>query len=246
MSDALRSFNEDGLRAWRDWLDEYKSKTVEIDPPWQLLEDPALTRRVASSVLDRCGFTTKRDAAEYLHRALDPLQLDGLLEDQGLWSWLGLYFFDDLCPVNAKGRRRINAAPHYIYEYANAKRSYRHLLATPYRILKEMPDHNRIFLDAPVSKHGDVIEQLMGRLYLIRLPGIRSAIDRLYFDESTGRIKKGMLSTKSPRKGDLRNRLKDRIRQIQLTYDLQALSGDQFIELLGPEFQALLQDHNSG
>ena len=99
-----------------------------------------------------------------------------------------------------------------------------------------MPDHNRIFLDGPLSVHGEIIEQTISRLYMFRLPGVRAAIDRLYFDEARGRPKAGIFPTKIPRRGDLRNRFSARIRQLQMTYDVAAVDATQLIELLGSEF----------
>jgi hypothetical protein len=159
-----------------------------------------------------------------------------VLSDVGLWSWLSIFYFDSVC-TSRNGKRKVLADPHYILEAADYQRRYRHLLATPYRIRTEVPDHNRIFLDAPLPVHGDVVEQTVSKLYLLRFPAVREAIDRLYFDEGTGRPKRGIVPKKtSARPGDLRNRLPLRIGQLQRTYDVAGLTGDQLLRLLGREF----------
>ena len=98
-----------------------------------------------------------------------------------------------------------------------------------------MPDHNRIYLNAPLPVHGDLVEQTMSRLYVIRLPAVRETIDRLYFDTEHDSIKRGALTR--TRRGNLRDRLTTRIQQLSMTYDVSAMSGDQLIEALGTEFE---------
>ncbi|MBK8979628.1 MAG: hypothetical protein IPM29_27330 [Planctomycetes bacterium] len=239
MRHALRRLNEAGVQDFRSWLAASRGRTATA-PPSHLLDDRTRSDTVEGDILlERPGFTTKRDAAVYLRDRLRRVRSLDLHRDQGLWTWLALFYFDDVCPVT-DGHRRVLDQAHYVLDHVNDRRRYRHLLATPHQILLEMPDHNRLFLDAPLSVHGDLVEQMMGRLYVIRLPGVRAALERLYFDHEGGRPKRGIMSSKKPRRGDLRNRLPARIRQLQRTYDLAAVTGEQFLQLLGPEFEPWL------
>lgn len=237
----LRRLNQEGMHLFRSWLDANRGSTTAA-PPSELLEDLALTEVVPGGceVPPSVKFETKREAARWLHDLLDPLRLPGLHTDAGLWSWLALCCFDNLTGQSGETSRTVRAHAHYVYDPENSKRRYRHLLHTPFQLLEELPDNNRLFLDADVRVHGDLVEQMMGRLYLMRLPGVRAAIDRLYFDERTGRLKRGARSSGKPKRGDLRHRLPMRIRQLEKTYDLAALDGDQLVVLLGPEFEAWL------
>lgn len=240
MRERLHRFAPAGLVRFREFL-----TALRLDPalplPSKLLTDEGFAVPVPGGpVLEKPGFATKRLAAEYLHRVLDPLSLPDLEQDAALWSWLAAFFFDDVCPP-VGGRRRPLANPHYVLEPNDYRRRYRHLLLTPYRLASVMPDHNRIFLDAPLSVHGEIIEQTVSRLYMFRMPGVRAAIDRLYFDEENGRPKRGIFPTKGERRGDLRNRFPSRVLQLQRTYDVGALSADQLIQLLGAEFAPWLK-----
>ncbi len=239
MSMKVRRLNNNGIDRFREYLADLRSDNT-LPVPEYLLDNKETSVKIAGApAVDRPGFATKRDAANFLVPRLESLDSPDTMNDSGLWNWLALYYFDDLCPPNSDGKRKPVADPHYILDPYNSKRRYRHLLATPYLIAKAMPDYNRIFLNAVLSKHGDLVEQTMGRLYLIRLPAIREAIDRLYFDESEGKAKRGILPKKE-KKGDLRNRLPIRIRQLRQTFDIAGLNCDQLLDLLGEEFQGWL------
>jgi len=234
---SLRRLNHVGLKVFKEWLDSHRGIIGESVPE-VLLKGPELTELVpgGADVSRAIKFTTKRQAGIFLHELLDPLQLEDIHADAGLWSWLAVRFFDELA-AQSGGKRKVLAHAHYLFDPHNSKRRYRHLLHTPFQLVSELPDYNRIFLDADVKIHGDLMEQTMGRLYLMRLPGVRAAIERLYLDEATGRMKRGAMSSGNTKRGDLRHRLPVRIRQLEKTYDLAALDGERLVALLGPEFE---------
>jgi rubredoxin len=232
----IRRFKEAGVDAFRSFLDHAR-ENPDQEPPWELLDDASMTETLGSkSVLGRQGFKTKREAASYLLPRLKAAVPGDLMADAGLWTWLALYYFDDICPPDGLVRE-VGADARYIYDPQNGRRRYRHLLATPVSIFQAIPDYNRLILDAPLDTHGDLLEQFLGRLYLFRVPSVRELAERLYYDEDQGQPKPG-ISPKKPRPGDLRNRLPVRIQQLQLTYDLAELSADRLLELLGDEFQS--------
>lgn len=232
----VRSLTTSGMERFRGYLGDLKDNAGLL-PPLGLLDSGEFSEAIdGAPKIERVELKTKREAAEYLSSALHPLHGPAIMRDAGLWSWLALFLFDEVCPGPA---RKPRAESHYILDAHNFRRRYRHLLATPYRIIKEIPDHNRIFLNAPLPVHGDLIEQTMSKLYLIRQPAVRELIDRLYYDKSAGKAKRGILPTRA-KKGDLRNRLPIRLRQLGPTYDLPSLNGDQLLELLGAEFAAWL------
>lgn len=230
----LRRFKPAGIERFRAQL-----AVLRQDPrssvDTAILEDDTLADPVTPAVdVARPGFVTKRDAADYLDSKLATLGRRGLFDDVGLWSWLAMFYLDDVAPVGSGGRK-ILADPHYILD-ADYKRRYRHLLATPVRIRREIPRDNSLFLEAPLSQHGEIMEQLVSRLYVMRIPAVAEALELLYFDEDTGRPKRGIVP-KQEQAGDLRNRFPARLRQLTLTYDLGELTGPQLVQLLGREFE---------
>jgi hypothetical protein len=239
MADSLRRLNAEGINRFAAYLGELR-KDRTLAPDRSLLVDESTSEFMAGGVeLEQPGFSTKKQAAEYLHPRLKTLDPPDLFRDAQLWTWLALYYFDDVCPADEDGKRKPVADPHYILDAQNHRRRYRHLLATPVLIKDAIPDHNRIYLNAPLPVHGELVEQTMSRLYLIRIPAVREAIDRLYFDTERDAVKPGAVTR--TRRGNLRERLTTRIQQLSMTYDVSAMSSDQLIEALGTEFEQWAQ-----
>lgn len=236
---TLRRLNPTGLLAFGTYLEQAKADGT-LPPPRELLTDARYSESVVPEVeVPETLPRTKAEVAAILRDLLAPLASKGLETDPGLWSWLALHWLDVLCPPNASGRRKVNDRAHYLLNHTDHRRRYRHLLLMPYRVLKDAPDFNRLWLNEDVSTHGELMEQTASRLYLLRVPAIREAMDRLYFDVVKGQIRRGFLS-KNPRGGDIRNRLPSRIKQLRRTFDVEALGADGLIQLMGEEFSRLL------
>lgn len=221
----LRELNDKGLETFQKYLASLRSGAASSRPEPDDDDLGALVPDhidVAQRVLSR-----KVEAAKYLASVLRDLPAARVRGNVGLWSWLALFYFDSLCP-DAKPV----ADPHYLLD-RDYKRRYRHLLATPYLILEAAPDSNRLFLEAPLHVHGDLIEQVVSRLYLIRKRSVREAMDIMYFDDVAGQARRGITNRKKA--GTLR-RLATRLQQAQMTYDIDGLSGTRLVDLLGSEF----------
>lgn len=232
----VRRFNDQGIEAFRQYLRQLR-ETPSLPPPLQLLDDPALSSVVPGvGALTRPGFATKRQAAVYLQALLKPIAGQGLFKDVGLWTWLTLFFFDDVCPPNGDKRQAANVA-HYVFDAFNYRRYYKHLLAMPLQVLEMAPGHNRLFLDMPLPVLGQVMERMAGRLYLMRIPCVPEVLDALYFDAARGKQKRNVANpNQKARAGDLANRFPIRIRQLQKTYDVYSLGASDLIRVLGSEF----------
>jgi hypothetical protein len=157
----------------------------------------------------------------------------------GLWSWLGLFFFDLTCPADAEGRRKpgenyrhIFDADHGSYDYLKA---YRHLLNTPYRIVTRHAGAGRCLLLPRIDQGGDFTEQIASRLRFVSNTAILEALDMLYLDDSgsTPKLKRG--ATVKERPGTLR-RFVSVMDQFDPTFDLYAMTSSQLVELLPREF----------
>jgi hypothetical protein len=231
----LRQFNASGIDRFRLVLQTCRENPLAaID--LQLLEDKELTEEVQGDVeVTAQAFTTKGDAGHYLHSLLDPiLAHDDIMANIGLWSWLSLYFFDSVCPPDSQGKRRVNNDCHYIYEPVS--RYYcRHLLFISWRILDITKTHHRLFSTTKISILDRVTLEVFGKLYLVRIPCIFEVLDRIYWKEQSERVRKNVAGSEIM-KGDLTHRFPMMIQQLEKTYDLQSLSADQLIGLLGSEF----------
>lgn len=230
----VRQFNADGIVTVRRFL--ARCRDVSATPvPLELLNDSALTQplRREISVCER-GMSTKADAANYLASVLSPLGDAEVAENDGLWTWLTLFFFDQVCPVRS-GQRAVKNDYHYVFEHKNPRHFYRHLLFISWRVLKVAPMHNRLFLTTPLTTLDKVTTEVMKRLYITRIPCVFEVLDRLYWDEKRKKARAGIVGQQI-KPGDLMHRFPIRMRQLEMTFDLQSLNADQLIELLGTEF----------
>jgi hypothetical protein len=232
----LRRFNQKGIETFREALSICRDNP-DADIPAELLTRGELTNLVATGLsVEPVSFKTKRDAAVYFHKKFVDFPKQTLFEDAGLWSWLSLFYFDVVCP-KLNGLRKIRNDYTYVYEAGSMRHFYRHLLFVSWRILDIAPSYNRLLLDSNIASLDMFTDQVMKRLYLTRIPCFFEVLDRIYWDASAGRSRKGVVDTSRVTAGDLTHRLPTRIRQLEKTYDLQSLTADQLIELLGEEFQ---------
>jgi hypothetical protein len=232
----VRQFNKDGIAAFRKFLAEARHEP-QSSVPRHFLEDDALTEKVTPNItVESKHFETRRKAADYLTRVLAPLPDDDVKQNAGLWTWLTLFFFDEVCPVRG-GVRSVRNDYSYVFEPKNPRHFYRHLLFIAWYAARVAKPHDHLFMNAPLSSLDKITEEVMKRLYLTRIPCIFEVLDRLYWDEGRGKARRGIVDFRNVKPGDLVHRFPIRIRQLEKTYDLVSLTADQLIELLGDEFQ---------
>jgi len=236
----VRQFNDEGIDRFREFLAAARENPTE-PVPRGLLEDEEVSAIVHPEVaVEPRRLERKADAAYYLERILKPIPEVEVAQNFGLWTWLSLFYFDEVCPQKA-GKRAVKNDYHYVFEPKNTRHYtrhfYRHLLFIAWRTLRVAGAHNRLFLGTPLATLDKVTTEVMKRLFLTRIPCIFEVLDRLYWDSKRGRARAGIVGTRPLRPGDLTHRLPTRIRQLEKTFDLVSLDADQLIELLGPEFR---------
>ncbi len=231
----VREFNAAGIEAFREYLVEgRRNPTTPVLR--RLLEDDELTVLVTPQLrVEPQLFESRGTAAKHLAEVLAPISDHDLAGNAGLWTWLTLFFFDEICPTK-KGERIIRNDYTYIFEPKNSRHFYRHLLFIAWRVLRVAPTHNRLFLRGSLASLDKFTSEVMKRLFLTRIRCVFEVLDRLYWDEEKGRPRPGVVSPGRVRPGDLMHRFPLRIRQLEKTYDLLSLNADQLIELLGDEF----------
>jgi hypothetical protein len=231
---ALRRLNGRGIAQFRDYLRSIRAGSEFQSSPALLYVDEfssAIEPRV--DVAHR-RFASKFDAAIYLANALRLIDSPALPGDAGIWSWLALFYFDQLSPIGSDGRRRPREDYHYIPGEGRWKYE-RHLLAGAYRLYKLHGDHARVLLHTPVHQHGRFIYDLGYRRDFLVNRGIVEVIDLLYWSPRTKRPKRGAGADDRP--GSLR-RLIAVLQQLELNYDLHGMSAREILGLLPGEFEA--------
>lgn len=233
MSSPLRILNEHGLRAFSEYLTDLR-RGSRANPPWEILEDAWYTAKLpGKAMVDERRFENRLDAAKYLYGILRPLGHAKVERNVGLWSWLSLFYFDQVCPLEKTGIRKPGRDYRHILEL-DFRRHYRHLLASPFSIFRIHGEKAPLLLHGPVTKISKFHEQLASRQAFMTNKGVIQAANLLYFDKKAGRPK-SRSATGNDNPGTL-FRFINVVRQLELTYDLYSMSGKEVIDLLPPEF----------
>lgn len=232
---TLRRFNSDGIAAFA----AYRSRlTLEpaLPPPLELLTDPAMSEVVPGDVeVSPRTFANRLDAGRFLNEFFDAAGIQSPEQDQGLWAWLTLFYFDQVCPADGNGRRDPKDEARLMPLIDNHQRFYRHLLLGPFLIVRahrDQPERAIAMLCNPVWKPGEIVEQLASRKELVTNRAVAEVTTLLYYDATTGSFKRGAGSSV---KGAPR-RLAALLNQLDLTYYLYGMTAGELLALLPKEF----------
>lgn len=232
----LRGFNSEGIREFENFLDSLKNNNDQ-PVPREMLTDNRLTEPVSPPIeIESRGFVNRFEAAEYLYNCFNGSNFERVDLDtrKGIWAWLSLFFFDQLCPAKENENRNPKELARWVLD-PSGYRYYRHLLAGPYVIYKTFTSELRlvdIVLCGPLHQPGDIVEQVVSRPEIITNPELMKVITTLYYDREAGKPKKGAAGKGA---GSVR-RLCAVLKQFDTTMDLYSISASKFIEMLPAEF----------
>jgi hypothetical protein len=162
----LRRFTAVGIERFADYLDALKREPGRLKPT-ELLADSVSSEEVAP-VRQMNGQvpTTRLEVAQLLDELLLSTAPFETAADIGLWSWLALFYLDDICPQDRAGNRLPRERAAYIPEPGNFRRYYRHLLLGPYLIYqahRDDPSRAQGLLCKPPHIIDDVVAQIASR-----------------------------------------------------------------------------------
>jgi hypothetical protein len=233
---AIRKFTDEGIEQFRNYLADLRQGSSS-PPPFHFLNDPATSEPIrGEGQIENRNFRTRLELAQYLDEALAEIKSDNIETDVYLWSWLSLFYFDQVCPVEKNGVRKPGRDYRHILEpgYPNGHRNLIGGVYLVYTVYGLGQDLTRLLLWTPLHKESKFHHQLAGRQTLITNRGILDAAHSMYFNPLRGTPKSGALGGKgSP--GTLLRYI-DVIQQLDLNYDLYSMSGNQILELLPSEF----------
>lgn len=229
----IRIFNEDGLNEFERIINEIRNGNMNMVPE-DLIYGSNFTELLDPEVnVENVDFKNKNELIPYLTDRLALRTNKHLYFDKGMWTWLAAFFFDNICPADGHGKRKVNESALYLLrDPKNYTKYYRHLLAYPCRIYAELGDSSKIFLIGTFQKRGEITEQFGAYQKIALNKGILDAANQLYWDEVKENLKRGAASKGA---GSAR-RLVRIIRQYQMTYDLNSMSGKEIVGLLPQEF----------
>lgn len=240
MTDVVRILNADGVSRFERYLNQLRGG-LDQPPPADLLFASAYTAVVDPAVVvEQRAFGNRYEFGTYLARQLTSLDRRAISRNSGLWTWLSLYYFEQLCPATTNATRKVRSIKAYVlptrYDY---RIYYRHLVRTPWLVAIDHGNFAKVLLiptgasdDAPLATRGEIIEQMASRQDYLGNPSIIEAAYRLYFDEKRGKPRRGAGGSAggSPR------RLAAILQQLGLTFDLGACRPETLHKLLPAEF----------
>ena len=228
----VRALTRPALERFRDFLGRSRAGSVE-EPPWVLLEDPAETTELPVTVeVGDERFGDRRSIGDHLCRMFSSMPSAELERNPGLWAWLSLYWFEQLCPRRKDGRRRPGNDLRHIPEFGRSR--YHHLLYGPYHVYRQHGPRSVVLLSGPVQESSHLYHAITARQDLIANRSVIEAALLLYVERRTGRLKRGCQPSR-PRPGTIRRYI-NVLQQLDLTFDIYGITGPQLLDLLPPEF----------
>ena len=233
MGDFVRILNEEGLRKFRQYLADLRAGSTS-NPPRDVLTDAWCSAKLPINIeIEKRSFGSSLEAAKYLYESLRPLGHSKIEQNTELWSWLSLYYFDQVCPPIAGGKRMPGHDSRHILD-RDSRRYYRHLLAGPVNAFKLHGEKALLILSNAVHRPSKFFEEFSSRQVFITNNGIIEAANLLYYDHKKNRAKRGAAVT--TRKVGTLHRYIDVIQQLDLNYDLYSMNGEEVLKLLPSEF----------
>lgn len=236
----LRRLNNNGIEKTSAFLDSIVAGTSPEDRQ-SILVDQDTSEELPFEIHfpEACGFARRFEVAEHLFDKLKLMRTpryQHLETDTGIWSWLALLWFDELCP-DSNGRRRPGERARWILTFGGAgARYYRHLLYGPYVTYKNnasRPTNALALLCDSLNKRGRIYDSLTSRSHFITCPAVLGVATRLYYDTNQDRLRRGAVMLDGP--GSV-YRLIDVLHQLDLTYDLHSTDENALLGLLPQEF----------
>jgi hypothetical protein len=231
----IKRLNSKGVEEFNDFLDSLTGDNP-LPFPSRILEDPETTENLPTEIeISIRSFTNRLEAAKYLYALFTDSGLPDLERDKGLWAWLSLFFFDELCATDKSGGKKPGDRARWIPATSDFRKYYRHLLAGPYRIFKAHRDHPEralALLSGTLDTPGEIAEQLAARHELVTNKAVVELATKLFIDEATGKPRRGAAS-KGP--GSAR-RLVDVLQQFDVTWNLYAMTTSALLSMMPGEF----------
>ncbi len=240
--DEIRKLNPEGREKYRLYIESLLENPA-CPPPFELLSDHSTSSQLTVPVeIEQKTFSRKFDMAEYIKGLLDPVNENPLSkeEENSVFDWLSLYFFDQICPPTSAGNRK----PNKIWWYLTSEewnRYYRHRIAGPVYLYRNYQKNSEVLLTKQPNVMSDTEETICSRIELAQNYGVGEALTYFYFNTDDCSIKRGATNKKNP--GTLR-RFVDIHDQLSRTYDLNSMNGASIASLFPSEFDKFRPSEN--
>jgi hypothetical protein len=197
------------------------------------LTDPAIVRRVTGSgALEITDFTTAKDMAQAVLKAIGQDKIMSALPNTGLWAWLTFVLRDQLFPKDKSGKRKIGEIHRWYPSNPNDwQKGQRHLVRMPVLLLASLQENADHLLCGETSVLPEIREQLTSQQDMFS-PAFQAIARALYFDPSKGSLRRG---AGGKGKGTPRRLARVRL-QLDVTWELNDLEFARIMNTLPEEF----------
>jgi len=248
----FRVLTDEGVDQFRIFLEE--SARDGQPAPKHLLTDRTYSKEFRPIMYLALSqkFDSKQDFGRYIVKVFDDAGVTRQLisKNRNFWASIILRYFEQFCPVNENGRRKVPMEKKDQYEKypkfipriisrggEQSLRGRRHYALTSYLIFdynKNTEHQADVLLSGGLDSWGDDIESTAGRKEVISNKNLIGAIRLLYWDEENGILRRGY-STKS-RPGSIFRLIVDLRNQMKLTADWYSMSAKEIYDSLPEEF----------
>ena len=244
----LHELTPEGINAAKAWLSALRGG-LSIPFPETILTSPPYAQPVEPEIyVGKRNFNSRRDASMYLIRRLAPLGPTRIIDNPYLWSWLGMFYFEEIVRKDTNGNPRLgsNSNTDILYVWGPSsgtqdgwgeRRRFAHRLMLAYEIYRQHGESAWFMLEEPVNSLSRFTMRLAGAPELFRSTGIVHLAHLLYADPNTRKLKQssGGDSRATAPPGSL-PRLIDVLNQLYMTYDVYGMSAEQLLHWLPSEF----------
>jgi len=229
----VRTFNSEGIKKSREFIANWRTNNSfshkDLD---YLLMDPHLSAAFEPHLeVEQAQLRTRRDAARILMPLLDGIQ-GPIADNDGLWSWLGMYFAPEYRP------NRNTTTDQYVFlkdeSTASLRRAYqrryRHALRAAYLICRQHGESAAFLLDRPLTAFS-LEDRLLSDFRAFTSVGVIQLAITLY--TADGELRTRYSDESTP--GNLRQLLRT-LNQLERTYDVYGMEADALMQILPAAF----------
>jgi hypothetical protein len=160
----LHRFNDEGIKLFGQFLDGLSANPALAVPTDLLTAATCVVPVPPGPEIHAQQFASRMEAAGYLNNILSGVTGCDVERDPGLWAWLALFYFDQLCPADKHGRREPGKRAKWLPELNESRRYYRHILLGPYLVFvahRDDPERARALLADEVTVSTPEIYRLL-------------------------------------------------------------------------------------
>lgn len=226
---SLSRMTETGVTRFEEYLQNAKDGATDPFPEALLTETRYAVVIKPQRVVTYQQFATTRDLVRSLHEVVESLTLPGKYYNQSLWAWISAFYLDAICPATEDGVRKVGELNRYLPPKRRSFRiNNRHLLSLPTLLYDLHGDaRTRLFTYTAPNEKSDILRLIAEQQELTMNGSLLDALHALYWDAAVDKPKRGLRDTA----GGI-ERFIAVVNQLNLTFDLFAMTGEQILDLL--------------